>query len=407
VGPDHHCSPPSVSQMHPGARPRSDVAATTPATHRLVLVLPLLLLLLSSPVALTGTSETALLHDAAAAGDHEALRDLLAPEGVRALIDHEKGGMTALRHAAHLGHTECVRLLLESGAQPDLHTKRGTTALHLAVEQRHAAAAEALLVGGASSTAATKKGGQTALMLAAQAGDSEIVALLLAHRASADQRNMNNATALFYAAGAGHLEAVRTLLAVGAEADWLDASGASPLMAAVGGGHKAVATALLEEGHATVDLSGSDGMTALSYAADRGQAECIKVLLAAGAKPNRQAGMSPQNRRTTGLPMDDAPQTTEEEEGFGSGTALHAAAYNANVNSVQVLIDGGANPAQRNEAGQSAQDIARKVSSLCACAVHNIIMLCRAILYLCCAALRCAVLCCDTFNCAVLGRVCV
>ena len=118
-----------------------------------------------------------------------------------------------------------------------------------------------------------------------------------------------------------------------------------------------------------MDLSGSDGMTALSYAADRGQAECIKVLLVAGAKPNRQAGMSPQNRRTTGLRMtlDDAPETTE---GFGSGTALMAAAYNANVNSVQALLDGGANPVLRNEAGQSAQDIARKVSSLrvrCTC----------------------------------------
>jgi len=165
--------------------------------------------------------------------------------------------------------------------------------------------------GGADSSAASKKGGQTPLMVAAQAGFSEIAKLLLQEGgALADQMNSNNATALFYASGMGHAETVFALLDSGADADLLDASGASALMAAVGGGHKAVAKVLLGKGKATVsyiyhqfsfenrhfsienrhfrdhnlrstrhptivclcwqvDLSGSHGMTALTYAADR------------------------------------------------------------------------------------------------------------------------------------------
>jgi len=157
----------------------------------------------------------------------------------------------------------------------------------------------------------------------------------------------------------GHAETVTELLESGADADLMDASGASPLMAAVGGGHKAIAKILLDEGKATVDLSGSHGMTALSYAADRGHSECIRVLLAAGARPNKQAGMSPSNRQEANvLPMD----AEGDGQGFGSGTALMAAAYNGNVNSVQALLEGGANAGMRNDDGKSAQDLARKMS---------------------------------------------
>ena len=39
-----------------------------------------------------------------------------------------------------------------------------------------------------------------------------------------------------------------------------------------------------------------------------------------------------------------------------------AAAYNGNVNSVQALLEGGANAGMRNDDGKSAQDLARKMS---------------------------------------------
>ena len=57
------------------------------------------------------------VHEAAKRGDHRVLRELLRAEASGGSADFD--GRVPLMFAAQGGHTQCVRLLLESGAEPD------------------------------------------------------------------------------------------------------------------------------------------------------------------------------------------------------------------------------------------------------------------------------------------------
>ena len=49
----------------------------------------------------------------------------------------DRAGLTALMEAVKNGHTQCVKLLLEAGADRELHTTNGRTALDWAREKEH------------------------------------------------------------------------------------------------------------------------------------------------------------------------------------------------------------------------------------------------------------------------------
>jgi hypothetical protein len=72
------------------------------------------------------------LHSAASAGDAVQLR-LLLKQGTN--IDTFRDGNTALHCAADGGHLECVRTLVEAGADVGLPNARGETAFDLAGRQ--------------------------------------------------------------------------------------------------------------------------------------------------------------------------------------------------------------------------------------------------------------------------------
>ena len=71
------------------------------------------------------------------------------------------------------GHVECVRLLLEHGADATLANALGETALHVAAWDGHADVISALLTAGASLNK-TGPEGETPLLLAADGGHIEV-----------------------------------------------------------------------------------------------------------------------------------------------------------------------------------------------------------------------------------------
>jgi DNA-binding beta-propeller fold protein YncE len=91
---------------------------------------------------------------AADRGHHEIIRELLGTE-LREEIDHvNRLGWTALLEAIILGdggvrHTECVRLLLEAGANPSLADRQGVTPLAHARRKGHTPIARLLEAAGA------------------------------------------------------------------------------------------------------------------------------------------------------------------------------------------------------------------------------------------------------------------
>jgi ankyrin repeat protein len=158
-----------------------------------------------------------------------------------------------------------------------------------------------------------------ALRVAARVGAADVVAPLVARGAAVDAADNSRVTALVHAAFNGHLEVVQALVAAGADVNRRDEDGTSvaafatrnelvvgepaaaylcALPQAEPGAHIAAAAWLgdvqrvrdfIARG-ASVEERGRFGATCLMLAAQRGHAEVVRVLLAAGADVNADDG---------------------------------------------------------------------------------------------------------------------
>ena len=118
--------------------------------------------------------------------------------------------VTPLHIAAHAGHLEMVRLLLDVENRDQRTPNRGATPLHAAVQEGRLEVAEFLLRNGADHRKATDTG-CTALHVAAQKGHPNVVRLLLEHGADKKAKTLHGATPFSLAARAGNMEAIRLL----------------------------------------------------------------------------------------------------------------------------------------------------------------------------------------------------
>lgn len=155
--------------------------------------------------------------DAARAGDHDAVRELLksGADVNQALGD----GVTALHWAARRGDVTLATMLLHAGGNARVATRSGRfTPLHLAAERGSAPLIAALLAAGAEVNAATSTGA-TPLMFAAAAGEPAALTTLLDAGADANAaETFRGQTPLMWAAAANRVDAVKLLIARGADA---------------------------------------------------------------------------------------------------------------------------------------------------------------------------------------------
>eukprot|EP00455_Lapot_gusevi_P043868 TRINITY_DN5405_c0_g1_i5.p1 TRINITY_DN5405_c0_g1~~TRINITY_DN5405_c0_g1_i5.p1 ORF type:complete len:352 (-),score=11.84 TRINITY_DN5405_c0_g1_i5:69-1124(-) len=74
-------------------------------------------------------------------GDHKAVLSILKGTALaeqNAYINMgDRNGSTPIYHTVWPGHGECLRILLENGADPNIQNNRGNSALHLACEKGH------------------------------------------------------------------------------------------------------------------------------------------------------------------------------------------------------------------------------------------------------------------------------
>jgi len=188
---------------------------------------------------------------------------------------------TALHFASQEGHSDCIDLLIDTGAEIELKNNDGCTALHMAAFHGTKDGLISLLNRNASIEIKQNQG-YTALHFASQEGYIECIDLLCDRGADIESSNYDGNTSLQSAAYQGHVDCIHTLLEKGANIYHLDNHGETALHLAAGEGHTECLDALLDGG-ADIESIDNHGETALLVAAHNKQIESTRFLLNRGA----------------------------------------------------------------------------------------------------------------------------
>jgi len=214
------------------------------------------------------SSQAVRIMDALRSGDRQAFRKLVR-EDPKAINLYGTGGSTPLMYAALYGDAETVRLLIEAGADPNLHNPGNATALMYAVDDSEKTR---LLLDRGADPNARSEDGRTALVIAAgRPGSSPVIKLLLEHGADAAVQVSSGEGVLGRGAGSGDPEVIRLLLASGVERKPL------PIIVAARSGCSACVDALLQV------ADRGDLNDALNAALRLGDPRIIQPLLDRGA----------------------------------------------------------------------------------------------------------------------------
>jgi uncharacterized protein len=263
-----------------------------------------------------GTDITA-LHRAAGAGAVESCKLLLA-RSATLLEDRDMYGRSALRCAANAGSLSIVQVLVQHGADVNTVDHKGRTPLFGACLYQHVSVAAFLLEAGAGVNAVDQDG-SSVLTAAAQAESTvALVQLLLDHGVDISATDSKGQHALFSAARFWSVALMEKLVSCGLSVHTVSTSGNTVLMIAVAKGRTAVAEWLLQQGVA-VNAANNNGSTALHFASETSEcadAAMIELLLANGA---------------------DVHMCT-----LDGRTALDKAAYKGNLQCTKALIAAGA-----------------------------------------------------------------
>ena len=340
-----------TSHAQPAFDPPDLVAAARSSDHQAVRAL---LEAGADPDATYGDGTTA-LHWAAHRDSHAMATDLLAAGAdVDAADDH---GVTPLALASLNGSLSIVDTLLAAGADANAARGNGETPLMTAARVGSLDVVRILLAAGADPNATEATLGQTALMLAVAENHTPVARLLLETGAAVSARSTNRFTPLLFAAQQGNLAAADLLLSAGADADesapdgiggntnarsrFVAGTDADALLVAIDSGHSELARFLLARG-ADPDHDGA-GRTALHAAVQRKMPEVIAALLEHDADPDP--------RMTKRLPFVSRRITQNNgmtPANIGATPFFLAASYN-DLESMRILVEGGADPTLRTD----------------------------------------------------------
>jgi len=257
---------------------------------------------------------------------------------------------TPLHNAVFAGHADIVRLLIKSGADVNARERyhNGRTPLHTAVNVANRDVSKPLrddiikllIDNGADVNVALRRVGTTPLQAAARKGNVRIVELLLSRVADINAKDSSGHTALHMAMGSDHREMVELLAAKGARASALH------LAAYLGDTEKL--RKLLRDGD-DIDSRDEPGFTALHYAALSGKKEVVEFLIDEGARVDAKdsSNLTPLfyaaknvHRDIFDLLMDKGADVNATGE--KGRTLLISAIIQDDKDAVELLIDKGA-----------------------------------------------------------------
>uniref|UniRef100_A0A7N8X5H2 Espin like a n=1 Tax=Mastacembelus armatus TaxID=205130 RepID=A0A7N8X5H2_9TELE len=253
---------------------------------------------LGLPAYLRASNRATPAHDAAATGHVQELQWLVERGGCN-IEDKDAAGGTALHLAARFGCVEVVRWLLSVGGVAEVETNCGAVPAHYAAAN----------------------------------GDLTCLKLLI-HQAPGCVNHQTGigATQLYLACQEGHLHVVEYLVKdCGADVHLRAHDGMTCLHAAAHMGHEAVVVWLVTYTDVSLSCQDRDGATALHFAASRGHYCILEKLLHMGSKVIKD---------------------------FWGGTPLHDAAENGELECCKILLADQANPSDQDIDGFTASDLA-------------------------------------------------
>uniref|UniRef100_A0A8C1FP55 Ankyrin repeat and SOCS box containing 2b n=1 Tax=Cyprinus carpio carpio TaxID=630221 RepID=A0A8C1FP55_CYPCA len=231
------------------------------------------------------------LHEAAHRGHTHSVQVLLKDPGV--CVDKRTlQEQTPLLLAVQGPHLECVRSLLEAGADPDISNKNKETPLYKACEQESISTVKLLLAFGAAVNQRCYRG-WTALHEAARRDNTELCETLLRARAAVDARNADNVTPAIEAARHGHTGTLAHLIQNGAGVNVQTCDGNTALTEACRHGHTETVKLLLKL-HADANKATNSRLLPLHITSQHGHKEIVSLLLPVTSRVRiRQSGISP------------------------------------------------------------------------------------------------------------------
>uniref|UniRef100_A0A8C5RRI8 Ankyrin repeat and SOCS box containing 2 n=1 Tax=Laticauda laticaudata TaxID=8630 RepID=A0A8C5RRI8_LATLA len=264
---------------------------------------------------------------------------------------------TALYLATNRGNIDCMRSLLQAGAEPDIANKVRETPLYKACERKNSEAVQVLLQYNADVNHRCNRG-WTALHEAVARNDLEIIEFLLQGGAKIESANCYGITSLFVAAESGHLEALRFLAKYGADINTQASDKASALYEASKNGHEKIVEFLLSQG-ADANKTNKDGFLPIHVASKKGYYEIVKMLLPVTSRTRiKRSGISPLHLATECNHDDvleeliDAGFDVNATLSFERSrlyedrrtSVLYFAVFNNNVYTTELLLEAGADP---------------------------------------------------------------
>ncbi|CAG01730.1 unnamed protein product, partial [Tetraodon nigroviridis] len=281
-------------------------------------------------------------------------------------VDIKNQGKTALQVAAHQGHMEVVKALLQANGSIEIKDEDGDTALHYTAFGNQAEIARLLLSKGANVNLLNNSM-CTALHIAVNKGFTDLVRVLTEHSADVNlqdsygdtplhdaiakdfrsiieilvlvpnidftQQNHRGFNLLHHAALKGNKLATEKILGRARQlVDVKKEDGFSALHLAALNNHRDVAEILIKEGRCDINIRNNRNQTPLQLAVTQGHTDLVQLLVAEGADVNMEdedgdtamhvALLRPQLANVTLSPAMETGSTEDSGEG-SSSTSLH------------------------------------------------------------------------------------
>ncbi|KAL0967558.1 hypothetical protein UPYG_G00253770 [Umbra pygmaea] len=296
------------------------------------------------------------LHEAAYYGQEECLKIILA---AHPSMVNTRGtrNQTPLLLSAVFHHVNCVKILLQNGANPNIANKDGETPLYKVCSKPNKRIVHLLLKCGASVHDGCNRG-VTPLHEAAAHDNVEICQILVEAGAEIHKTNIYGIDSFFTAAQYGSVNVLFFLMSKGADINCQASDGATPLYEASKNGCKEVVELLLKK-KADANQPTKQGLLPLHVAVQKGHFDIVAILIPATNKNRvKRSGISPlhlaaERNRDWILELlieqgydVNAKLSDERSKMYADRrrTALYFAVVNSNIEATKMLLEAGANP---------------------------------------------------------------